>query len=428
MGVRSSVPGGGYTSFSGTSMASPHINGVIALMRQANPNLPVQDIKQILFDTAVDLGQPGEDSDYGWGMVDALEAVQIAASTASLTFTYPDGRPDLVDPQGGTTIRVLISGAFNPPVDGTGKLHYSTGGDFVEVPMEGNAPHDYTAILPAFKCGTQVTYYFSAESESGDVSLDPFSSPENTYFGRAFSGRLALFADDFETDQEWTVTDSEGLTSGSWERGVPLGDGERGDPATDADGTGQCFVTGLLAGNDDVDNGNTLLTSPILDVSDPQAYLSYYRWYANFIGDHVGDDVFVVEVSDDGGLNWTILESIGPDGPEVGGDWFRKEYLIAEIPGIANTDQFRVRFVASDLNGGSVVEAGIDAFAVGTFFCAGADCPADLDGDGAVGPADLAELLGAWGPCEACPADFDGDGLVGASDLAELLGTWGPCP
>ena len=426
--VRSSVPGGGYSFLSGTSMASPHINGVIALMRQANPNITVQDIKQIIYDTALDLGPPGEDNDYGWGIVDAFEAVQITLSTAGLTFTYPDGRPDLVDPEGGTTIRVLVSGDVNVPVAGTGKFYYSPGGAFVEVPMEENAPHDYTAILPAFECGAEVSYYFSAETESGDVSFDPFFAPENFYVARAFSGFLTLFGDDFETNQEWTVTDSEGLTDGSWERGVPLGGGDRGDPESDADGSGQCFVTGLQDGDNDVDDGTTVLSSPLLDASDQEAYLSYYRWFANHIGDHVGDDVFVVEVSDDGGLNWTVLESIGPGGPQVSGDWFPKEYLIAEIPGITNTDQFRVRFVASDLGSGSVVEAGIDAFAVGTFFCAGADCPADLDGDGAVGAADLAELLGAWGSCEACPADFDGDGLVGASDLAELLGMWGPCP
>ncbi len=136
----------------------------------------------------------------------------------------------------------------------------------------------------------------------------------------------------------------------------------------------------------------------------------------------------MVEISDDGGLNWTVLESIGPDGPEVRGNWFHKEFLIAQVPGITNTDQFRVRFVASDLNLGSIVEAGIDAFEVGRFFCEGADCPADLDGDGAVGPADLAELLSTWGPCEGCPADIDGDGLVGETDLAELLAAWGPCP
>ncbi len=54
-------------------------------------------------------------------------------------------------------------------------------------------------------------------------------------------------------------------------------------------------------------------------------------------------------------------------------------------------------------------------------------CEADLDGDGTVGAADLAQLLGSWGPCKACPADFDGDGIIDAADLAQLLGNWGPC-
>ena len=57
-------------------------------------------------------------------------------------------------------------------------------------------------------------------------------------------------------------------------------------------------------------------------------------------------------------------------------------------------------------------------------------CPADFDGDGAVGAFDLAFLLGAWGLCpdpEACPADLNNDGSVGAFDLAILLGAWGLC-
>ncbi|MEE9212963.1 MAG: hypothetical protein V3U29_09935 [Phycisphaeraceae bacterium] len=56
------------------------------------------------------------------------------------------------------------------------------------------------------------------------------------------------------------------------------------------------------------------------------------------------------------------------------------------------------------------------------------DCPADLDGDGSVGAADLANLLGAWGPNPGHPADFNGDDVVGPFDLAILLGAWGPCP
>ena len=61
-------------------------------------------------------------------------------------------------------------------------------------------------------------------------------------------------------------------------------------------------------------------------------------------------------------------------------------------------------------------------------------CSADLDGDSTVGAADLAILLGSWGPCpnppDPCPADIfgTGDGFVSGDDLAQLLGSWGPCP
>lgn len=58
-----------------------------------------------------------------------------------------------------------------------------------------------------------------------------------------------------------------------------------------------------------------------------------------------------------------------------------------------------------------------------------APCPADFDGDGSVGGADLAILLGSWGTAGkgGSPHDLDGDGGVGGADLAILLGAWGPC-
>lgn len=54
-------------------------------------------------------------------------------------------------------------------------------------------------------------------------------------------------------------------------------------------------------------------------------------------------------------------------------------------------------------------------------------CPADLTGDGMVGSADLASLLGSWGPGPG-PADLNGDEQVNSGDLALLLGSWGACP
>jgi len=77
--VYSSVPGGGYNgSYSGTSMAGPHVAGVVALMRQANPDLDVDTIKEIIMATARDEGTAGEDNTYGWGFIDAYAAVQAA--------------------------------------------------------------------------------------------------------------------------------------------------------------------------------------------------------------------------------------------------------------------------------------------------------------------------------------------------------------
>ena len=54
-------------------------------------------------------------------------------------------------------------------------------------------------------------------------------------------------------------------------------------------------------------------------------------------------------------------------------------------------------------------------------------CDGDLNGSGGVDAADLAILLGLWGPCGATAGDLVPDGQVDAADLAVLLGAWGPC-
>jgi bacillopeptidase F len=79
--VRSSVPHGGYALMSGTSMASPHITGAVAVIRQANPNLDVDTIKDILMSTAHDLpfdDPDGEDNTFGHGIIDLYEACLLA--------------------------------------------------------------------------------------------------------------------------------------------------------------------------------------------------------------------------------------------------------------------------------------------------------------------------------------------------------------
>ena len=69
----------GYAWMDGTSMASPMVSGVVALMLSTNPALTVSQIKTILYSTAVDLGAPGHDEETGYGRVNGTAAVAAAA-------------------------------------------------------------------------------------------------------------------------------------------------------------------------------------------------------------------------------------------------------------------------------------------------------------------------------------------------------------
>ncbi|MBI4010291.1 MAG: S8 family serine peptidase [Candidatus Aenigmarchaeota archaeon] len=76
--ILSSVIGGGYESWSGTSMATPHVSAVIALMKQKNSALTPDQVTSKLNSTATDLGKIGYDNSYGYGLVNALAAVNAS--------------------------------------------------------------------------------------------------------------------------------------------------------------------------------------------------------------------------------------------------------------------------------------------------------------------------------------------------------------
>lgn len=66
-----------YKNESGTSFAAPHITGIIALMLSIYPNLTVNDIRSILIAASSDLGEPGKDPIFGYGVVDAYKALSL---------------------------------------------------------------------------------------------------------------------------------------------------------------------------------------------------------------------------------------------------------------------------------------------------------------------------------------------------------------
>lgn len=69
-----------YAYFDGTSMATPHVSAVAALVKGANPALTVAQMKDILRSTATDLGASGYDTLYGYGIVNAQSAVSAAVN------------------------------------------------------------------------------------------------------------------------------------------------------------------------------------------------------------------------------------------------------------------------------------------------------------------------------------------------------------
>ena len=58
-----------YDYFSGTSMACPHVVGMAALVKSANPGISNEEIRRRLQLFAKDLGPAGRDNDYGYGIV-----------------------------------------------------------------------------------------------------------------------------------------------------------------------------------------------------------------------------------------------------------------------------------------------------------------------------------------------------------------------
>ncbi|MEP0203911.1 MAG: S8 family serine peptidase [Halioglobus sp.] len=73
-----------YTFLSGTSMAAPHVAGVFALMKSVNAALGASDIEALLSrgDITDDVGTPGPDSNYGYGIINAQRAVDAALNLA----------------------------------------------------------------------------------------------------------------------------------------------------------------------------------------------------------------------------------------------------------------------------------------------------------------------------------------------------------
>ncbi len=344
--------------------------------------------------------------------------------TRGLRFDFPAGVPHAVNPDEPTSFEVVVKAVGEGAVvPGSGRLHYLLNDSVLQsVSMTVLAPDRYEATLPSLSCGQKVKFYVSVDEVfMGTLNHPP---PDSAYAAIATSGLAVSFLDDFETDQGWTITGD--ASGGHWERGVPHGQGNLGDPTSDYDGTGQCYVTGNIIGHE-VEEGFTILESPLFDLSGYEATVRYARWYSNGYLLEGRDEVLTVEVSDDGGTNWTAVETVGPVVQSYG-LWFEHSFLVSDF--VQPSPQVKVRFVASDTGSPTRVEAAIDAFSVTVYTCGS---EGDADGDGVADGEDNCPLAfnpgqldidsdGFGDMCDNCPADYN----PGQADV-DTDGTGDPC-
>ncbi|MBL8746522.1 MAG: choice-of-anchor B family protein [Phycisphaerae bacterium] len=356
---------------------------------------------------------------------------------AELAFSFPDGMPSMIPAQGGS-LRVRITPAEGQSVSpGTPALKYNIGAGENSVALVPIGGELYRATIPALPCGSTFRYYVTAKTGAGLTARDPSTAPTTT--NEAIIGtasNLGLF-DDMETNTGWTVgAPGDNATAGLWVRADPVGTAAQPeDDATPAPGV-NCFITGNgtvggSVGAADVDGGATTLTSPLLDAAAMPGVpvLRYARWYSNNQGADPNNDTMTILISNNNGGSWSTLELVN----ENAGLWVRKTFVISDI--IAPTSQMRVRFVASDLGAGSVVEAGVDDLRIDYVDCTAVPppgCPGDSDGDLDRDFADITAVLANFGVIYATfdgLGDADHDGAVTFADITAVLGQFGlPCP
>ncbi len=335
----------------------------------------------------------------------------------AMAFTYPSGLPDLLPPEAPAPFEVAIEAVGEALDPDSPAIHVSVGGGpFQATPLDLIGGNLYIATLPPAACLEPVAFYVSGALEGGATFTDPPGAPASTYVAVAAAATSTLFSDSIEGDvSEWTVTSDPSLVTGQWEQADPnqtLNGPTLIAPEDDATPGGtMAFVTEIGSPGEpnnthDVDGGPTYLISPVFDLEGSDAVVSCARWIMSVFGVH---DTMAVDVSNDGGASWTLVETI----ESTQSAWATASFRVGAF--VTPTAQVRVRFGVSDSPNDSATEAGIDDFQVAELVCE-VPCPWDLDGSGTVGIADLLALLAAWGD------------PWGIKDLLAILGNWGPCP
>lgn len=322
-------------------------------------------------DTAVTNGTPHWESIRSGFAEHNLMAPDLPLVNFDVTLPPQFDLPDM--PHSAT---VVITPGLSEPNMNTVALNLSVNGsEFARIPLVGTNPIEVP--FPPQACGSVARWYISVDTVAGLPAYWPAGGPLAPALTVYSNRTQTVFADDFESDQGWTVTNMD-LSTGQWERGAPWPtyyyDGSLAQPEGDFafdEGT-MCFVTGRgeagdYVGVNDVDGGPTILTSPRFDLAGANGVISFATWLFN----EDNDDYLTVKLSADDGQTWvTVRQFLPGDYVPAGGSerrWMQTVLVAGDY--VTPSDRMRLRFEIADNPNNSVTEAAVDAVQVVRFEC-----------------------------------------------------------
>ena len=356
--------------------------------------------------------------------------------SASLKFTYPGGWPDELAPDTATNFQVQLTNVgASTTVAGSEKIFVSVNGAaFAPTTLTPLGGGLYQATVPANACGTSIRYYISGQIPTPLTTfVDP---PTGTYYlAYVGEGTTESVNESFEGGAGgWTVNNTGALTTGAWAVATPVGtwnEGVQAAPASAKTGANAFVTENGGAGGElsaaDVDGGATELISPVIDLSSGNANITFGYWFYS----SKQSDTLNVAVSNNNGANWTTVASL--KGPFLGqanaymaedNAWKSHTFAVGDY--VTPTAEVRVKFTANGTDANTLVEAGIDDFAVNNIDCGSTPCPADITANGIIDVDDLLAVVNAWGT-KGGAADVTGNGVVDVDDLLAVINAWGTC-
>lgn len=293
-GIWSTMPGNNYASKSGTSMATPHVAGVAALLFSHDPSVSMLRVRELLLEGVTPLSVPIAGRTVTDGCVNAEKSLALLDAVATPSFEPPAGVYDTNAVQ--VTITCQTSGAT---------VYFTTNG----VDPDQTSTAYSTPISVAFGATLKARAYLAGSPES----------PVKT--GEYLWPRLRT--------EYWSMDAYPGWTEeGLWQFGVPLGGGDPwyDDPTSGATGE---FVYGYnLAGNYEV-NITRSLTTQAIDCSDLRhTELHFRRWLC------LGQGQSSIEISTNGTTwvdVWRVHRTVFPEVAVGDQSWKTRTYDISTV-------------------------------------------------------------------------------------------------